>query len=80
MVSGEIARNEQFLLFPQWFLLNQITEYPFVHSFDVTSFAAQLEDPKVGIGGKGLIIYRHHLYILQIECFRGGILESTLPV
>ena len=27
----EIARNEQFLLFPQCFLLNQIIVSPFVH-------------------------------------------------
>ena len=29
--KGEIARNEQFLLFPQCFLLNQIRVSPFVH-------------------------------------------------
>ena len=47
--KGEIVRNEQFLLFPQCFQLNQIIVYPFVHIFDITSlFAAELEEPKIG--------------------------------
>ena len=33
--KGEIARNKQFLLFPQCLLLNQIIVSPFVHIFDV---------------------------------------------
>ena len=46
----EIARNEQFLLFPQCFLLNQITVSTFVHIFDIVSlFAAELEEPKIAI-------------------------------
>ena len=53
--KGVIARNEQFLLFPQCFLLNQINESPFVHIFDIISlFAAELEEPKIGISGKEL--------------------------
>ena len=53
--KGEIARNEQFLLFPQCFLLSQIIVYRFVHIFDIISlFAAKLEEPIIGIGGKGL--------------------------
>ena len=32
--KGEIAHYEQFLLFPQCFLLNQIIVCPFVHIFD----------------------------------------------
>ena len=52
--KGEIARNEQFLLFPQCFLLNQIIESPFVHIFDVVSlFAAELDEPKITISGEG---------------------------
>ena len=52
--KGEIARNEQFLLFPQCFLLNQIIVFPFVHTFDIISlFAAELKEPKIGISGKG---------------------------
>ena len=44
--KGEIARNEQFLLFPQCFLLNQITVSPFVHNFDILSlFAAEFGKP-----------------------------------
>ena len=36
--KGEIARNEQFLLFPQCFLLNQTTVYPFVNIFDTVLY------------------------------------------
>ena len=53
--KGEIARNKQFLLFPQCFLLNQILVSPFVHIYDIISlFAAELEKPKTGISDKGL--------------------------
>ena len=56
MVKGEIARNEQFLLLPQCFLLNQIIVSPFVHIFDFISlFAAELEGPKIGTWVKGLL-------------------------
>ena len=52
--KGEIACNEQFLLFPQCFLLNQILVTPFVHIFDIISlFAAEFEDPKIGLSDKG---------------------------
>ena len=45
--KGEISRNEQFLLFPQCFLLNQTTVSQFVHIPDIISlFAAELEDPQ----------------------------------
>ena len=36
--KGEIARNEQFLLFTQCFLLNQIIVSLFVHIFDIDKF------------------------------------------
>ena len=53
--KGEIARNEQFHLFPQCFQLNQITRSPFVHIFEIISlFAVELEEPKICISGKGL--------------------------
>ena len=46
----EIARNEQFLLFLQCFLLDQNKVSPFVNIFDIISlFAAELEEPKIGI-------------------------------
>ena len=46
----EIAHNEQFLLFPQCFLLNQKIVSPFVHIFDIISlFAAELEEPKISM-------------------------------
>ena len=45
----EIARNEQFLLFPQCFLLNEKIISPFVNIYDIISlFAAKLEEPKIG--------------------------------
>ena len=46
----EIARNEQFLLFPPCFLLNQVIVSPFVHIFDIISlFTAEFEEPEIGI-------------------------------
>ena len=52
----EIARNEQFLLFPKCFLLNQKIVSPFVNIFDIISlFSALLEEPKISMWGKGLI-------------------------
>ena len=52
--KAEIAHNEQFLLFSKCFLLNQIIESPFVNIFDIISlFAAELEEPQIGISGKG---------------------------
>ena len=46
----EIARNEQFLLFPQCFLLNQKTASPFVDILDIISlFAAELDEHKTEV-------------------------------
>ena len=46
----EIALDEQFLLFPQCFLLNQKIVSPFVNIFDMISlFAAEFEEPKIGM-------------------------------
>ena len=54
--KGEIARNEQFLFFPQCFLLYRISVSPFFHMFDIMYlFAVELEEFKFGISGKGLI-------------------------
>ena len=56
--KGEIAHNEQFLLFPQCFLLNLLIVFPFVHIFAIISlFGAELEEPKIGISSKGLNIW-----------------------
>ena len=53
--KGEIAHNKQFLLYPQCFQLSEIKVSPFVHIFDIISlFAIELEEPKIGISGKGL--------------------------
>ena len=49
----EIARNEQFLLFPECFLLNQKIVSSFVNIYDIMSlFAAELEGPIISIWGK----------------------------
>ena len=50
VAKGEIAHKEQFILFPQCFLLNQIIVSPFIHIFDnVSLFAAELEEPDIGL-------------------------------
>ena len=55
MGKGEIARNEQFLLFPQCFLLNQINVPPFVPIFDIISlFALEFDELKISVSGKWL--------------------------
>ena len=55
MGKEEIARHEQFFLFPQCFLLNQKIVCPFVNIFYIISLvAAELEEPKIGVRGKGL--------------------------
>ena len=52
----EIAHNEQFLLFPQCFLLDQKIVSPFVNIFDIISlFAAELEEPKLACEVKGCL-------------------------
>ena len=56
MGKEEIARNKQFLLFPQSFLHNQKIVSPFVNIYDIKSlFAAKSEEPNIGMWGKGLI-------------------------
>ena len=55
VAKGEIARDEQFLLFPQYFLLKWIIVSPFVHILAIISlFAAELEERKICISGNGL--------------------------
>ena len=55
MGKGEIAHNEQFLVFPQCFVFNQITVSPFVNIFDIISLiAAEFEE--IDISGKWLIV------------------------
>ena len=50
MGKEETARNQQFLLFPQCFLLSQKIVSPFVNIYDIISlFAAELEQPKIGM-------------------------------
>ena len=46
----EIAHNDQLLLFPRCFLLNQKIVSPFVSILDIISlFVAELEEPKIGM-------------------------------
>ena len=55
MGKGEIARDEQFLHFSLCFLLRQIIVSLFVHIFGIIPlFAAEFEEPKIGMWGKGL--------------------------
>ena len=61
--KGEIARNEQFLLFPQCFLLSQIIVFPIF--VIISLFAAELEDPKICVSGIGLT----HPSIYHFEIF-----------
>ena len=66
--KGEIARNEQFLLFPQCFVLNQIILSPYVHIFDIISlFAAEWVDPKISIPSKGSTPSCHGIH-LKLNC------------
>ena len=61
----EIAHNEQFLLFPPCFLLNEVIVSPFIHIFDnISLFAAELEEPKISISGQGLRGLSNYVFIL----------------
>ena len=52
--KGEIACNEQFLLFPQCFLLYEISVSPFIHIFEfIFLFVAELEESKFAYQVKG---------------------------
>ena len=69
MGKEEIARHEQFLLFPQCFLLNKKLVSPFVIIQDIISlFAAELEEPKNGIWGEALP--REILLGKRYDCYR----------
>ena len=51
----EIVRTNNFSFSHNVFLLSQIIVSPFVHAFELISlFAAEFEEPKIGISGKGL--------------------------
>ena len=53
--KGEIAHNEQFLLFPTMFSTQSDNCIPICPYFDISLFAAESEGPKIGISGKWLI-------------------------
>ena len=69
MGKEEIARNEQFLLYPQFFLHKQKIISPFVNIFDIVSLlAAELEEPKIGMSGKGSTVsYKLNTVALKIK-------------
>ena len=51
----EIARDEQFLLFPTMFSTQSDNCIPICPYFDIISvFAVELEEPEIGISGEGL--------------------------
>ena len=59
---------EKFLLFPQCFLLKQIIVSPFVHIFAIIYlFAAEVDKPKIGISGKGIIIIIFSVHFQQLN-------------
>ena len=71
--KGEIAHNEQFLLFPQCFLFNQATVSQFAHIFDIISlFAVALEDPKIGLWGKWLMTLKTKPFKNNVEKGENG--------
>ena len=71
--KGEIARDEQFLLFPQCFLLKQLIVSTFVHIFAIKSlFAAEFEEPTIGILNKGLTHYHTMLYFDALKIYSCG--------
>ena len=49
--KDDIVCNKQFLLFPQCFLLIHKVVSPFVNTciYDISLFAAEFEEPKVGM-------------------------------
>ena len=70
MGKGEITRYDQFLHFPQCFLLNQIIVSSFVHIFDIISlFAAEFEEPKIGISGKEFNKTKKQFLIICLSFF-----------
>ena len=72
-------RNEQFLLFPQCFLLNQIIVSPLVHIFDIISlFGSELEEPQIGILGKGLNYVYPGQVLLIFSKLSGAILSNDM--
>ena len=80
MGKEEIARNEQFLLFPRCFLLNQIIVSPFVNIFDTISlFAAEFEELRISISGKGLRdSVKRSLMHMRKESIHVSIAESVV--
>ena len=69
--KGEIAHNEQCLLFPQCFLLNQMILSQFVYIFDISLFAAEFKEPKIGVSGKGFIFRAAEHSCIWARKFKG---------
>ena len=68
MGKQEVACNGQFLVLPQCFLHNQKFVYPFVNIFDLVSlFADECQEPKIGMGGKGLTFYQRSQVLITLK-------------
>ena len=86
MGKGEIARNEQFLLFPQCFLPSQIIVSPFIHIFDIISLlAAELVEPNIAILAIGFltnqIIVSPFIHIFDItSLFAAELVEPIIAI
>ena len=53
--------TSNFFFFPQCLLLDQKIVSPFVNIFEsISLFAAELEEPKIGMRGKGLPLLSHY--------------------
>ena len=65
----EIARNEQFLLFPQCFLLNQKNIPQFVNIYIIPWLTAELEKPKIGMWGKGYFKENVEVFVATLTSF-----------
>ena len=77
--KGKLLLKKQLLHFPQCFLLNQIIVSPFVHIFDIMSLVAfELEEPKIGISGKGLNQFPSIVMLGMKGCYisASGVIQS----
>ena len=75
----EIARNEQFLLFPLCFLLDQKIVSLIVNIFDIISlFAAEMEEPKIMKCGKGLGVLKSRISVIHVIVSEIGVLHGSV--
>ena len=75
--KGEIARKEQFLLFPQCFPLNQIIASLLSIFHIISLFAAEFDEPKIGISGKGFSVTQMNGMVLGMVQHIVGIRQNA---